>query len=233
LAITCRVSSATVSAPRRRVSFLTEDQDDLLPFLLAKKAVKEVDEHRGDEFLLEDPELQVALVGDRRDHVRAEALAGALDHRRAAGWRPRAPGGVVGAQSHLIGPQNQGFLAVSAGLDLRVALIQPARDQLRVLLKRAASGLLRAEPPGAQIPPGGLLRDPDPKAPVDQLAHQRPGPEKPRQPQLIGILLTDSLGDLRPLPRHKSRLLTRPATTLARRQRPIATQPVRPHPLTD
>src|SRR5437660_2325101 len=208
-----------------------EDQDDLLPLALADQPVQEVDEHRGHEFVLEHPELQAPLVGDRRDHVRAEALAGALDEGSLADRAPRSSGAVIGAQPHLIDPQDQGLLAVGARLDLRVALIQPARDQLRVLLERPACGLLRGEPPAAQIAPRGLLGDPDVKAPLDQLTHQRPGPQEPRQLELVGVLLTNRLGDLRLLPWQQSRLLTRTSATRACPQRLLTSEPLRPHPL--
>ena len=50
-----------------------EDQDDLLPVGLADQASEEVEQYRRGEALREDAELKAALVGDRRDHVRAEA----------------------------------------------------------------------------------------------------------------------------------------------------------------
>lgn len=100
-----------------------ENQDDLLPVALADQAVQEVDEHGGHEFLLEHPEGQVALVGHRRDHVRAEPLAGALDHRGLPDRRPGSAGGVIGAQTHLIRPQDQGLFAVGTLFDRVVALI--------------------------------------------------------------------------------------------------------------
>ena len=185
----------------------------------------------GGEALFEDAELEVSLVADRRDHVRAEALPGPGNDRGLPDRRPGAACAVIGAQPHLVEPQHQRLLAVGAQLDLGVALLQPTRDQLGVLLERPPRRLLRAEPPDAQIPPRRLLRDPDPEAPLDQLAHKRPRPQKPRQPELIGILLPDRLRDLRLLPRRQHRLLTRPPAPLARRQRRLAARPVHRDPL--
>ena len=50
---------------------------------------------------------------------------------------------MIGAQAHLVGPEDQRPLAVGAPLELRVALIQPARDQL------AGSARARAAPASA------------------------------------------------------------------------------------
>src|SRR5204863_3360575 len=146
----------------------------------------------------------------------------ALDERRLSDRRPGAAGRVVGAQAHLVGPQDQRPLAVGAPLQLRVALIQPARYQLWILLERAPRRLLRTEPPRAQVTTGRLLTDTHPEATLDQLADQRPRPQEPRQPQLIGILVANRLRDLRLLPGPKRGLLTRPPAPPARRQRPLA-----------
>src|SRR6266568_502347 len=106
---------------------------------------------------------------------------------------PILPGAVIGAQSHLVEPEDQRPLAVGAPLQLRVALIQPARDQLRILLESAPRRLLRAEPPCAQVAPGRLLTNTDAEATLDQLTDQRPRPQKPRQAQLIRILVPNRL----------------------------------------
>src|SRR5271154_235105 len=209
-----------------------EDQDDLLPLALADETVQEVDEHAGDEFVLEHPEGQVSLVGDRRDHVRAEPLSGAFDHRGLPDRAPRPSGGVIRAQTHLIRPQDQRLFAMSTLFDRRIALIKPPRNDLGVLLERPSRGLLRAESPRAQIPSRGLLRDTDTEPPVDQLAHQPPGPQKPRQLELVRVLLADRPRDLRLLGRCERRLLAQPPPPLARRERPVPTKALSAHPLT-
>ena len=124
-----------------------EDEDHLLPGRLADKPGEELDEHLGDEALLEDHELHLALVGDRRDDVGGEPLPRALDDRRLPDRRPRPASGVVGAKPGLVSPQDPCFLAAAALRDRRVLDLEPLLDRDRVLLERAPRRLLRAEPP--------------------------------------------------------------------------------------
>jgi hypothetical protein len=145
--------------------------------------------------------------------------------------RPGAAGAVVGAQAHLVGPEDQRPSPAGAPLQLRVALLQPARHQLRVALERTPGRLLRAEPPDAQIPPRRLLGDREPEPALDQLADERPRPQEARQPELIGILLPDRLRDLRLLPRREHRLLALAPAPRTRRQRLLAAAPMRSNPL--
>ena len=49
------------------------------------------------------------------------------------------PDGVIGAQAHLIGPQDQGFLASRTGLDRWIALIKPRERTLANRAKRERS----------------------------------------------------------------------------------------------
>src|SRR4051794_25906089 len=193
----------------------------------ARKSIKTAAVKRS----LKNAKLQTPLVRDRRDHVRAEALAAPLHERGLSDRRPGAAGAVVGAQPHLVRPQDQRSLPVGAPLQLRVALVQPARDRPRVLLQRPPRRLLRTEAPDAQIPPRRLLRDRDPEPALDQLADERPRPQEPRQLELIGILLPDRLRDLRLLPRSERRLLPSPATASPRRQRLLTAAPMRSNPL--
>src|SRR5207302_250187 len=76
-----------------------------------------------------------------------------------------------------------------------------------------------------------LPEHPELQAPLDQLTRQRPGPQEPRQLELVGVLLTNRLGDLRLLPWQQSRLLTRTSATRACPQRLLTSEPLRPHPL--
>src|SRR4051794_4757800 len=76
----------------------------------------------------------------------------------------------------------------AALLDRRVGLLQPAPYGLVGLLVGAAHRLLRREPPRAQVAPDGVLADRHAELAGDQLGHQRPRPQKPRQRQLVGVL---------------------------------------------
>ena len=100
-----------------------------------------------------------------------------------------------------------------------------ARPQLGVLLERPPRGLLRAEPPRAQIPARGLLRTriPNRRSISSQTSAARP--QKPRQPQLVRVLLPDRLRDLRLLPRRQAPS-SRPAAGPASAP---PTPPPRPH----
>ena len=171
-----------------------KDEDDLLSVGLAEQAREEVDQHRCGEARLEDTELQAALVRDRRDHVRTETLAAALNERRLP---DRSPNGDVRRCGRSASPSRRPTAAAPARG--RRAAPTPgsappasARPTPGSAPARAAPASA-AEPPHTQIPPRRLLRHPHTEAPLDQLAHQRPRPQKPRQAQLIGIPVPDRL----------------------------------------
>src|SRR4051812_1938182 len=192
-----RVSGDPVAHEARAVSWVSvEDQHDLAALGVADQALEEVQKQRAGEALVEDAEAQRAGVGDRGDHVRLKALAGALGHRGLTDRRPRAPGAVIAAQAGLVGPQDLGALPVGALDDLRVALLKPRPDGLVGLLVGAAHRLLRAQAPGAQVAPDRVLADLDAQLAADQVAHQRPRPQKPGQLELIGVVGDDQPGDL-------------------------------------
>src|ERR1019366_5065806 len=163
-----------------------DDQHDLAALGAAHEALDEVQEQWSGEALLEDAEAQCAGVGDRGDHVRLEALAGALDDGGLTDWRPRGAGRVIGAHPQLVGPQDLGSVLARLALDLRVDLLEPGAYLRFGLRVGAPERLLRAEAPTAQVAPRGFLGDPDREALLDQLADQRPGPQEPGQLQLIG-----------------------------------------------
>src|SRR3954470_14432751 len=192
-----RVGGDPVAHDAGAVSWVAvEDQHDLAALGVLDEALEEVQKQRAGEALVEDAEAQRAGVGDRGDHVRLEALAGALGHRGLTDRRPRTPGAVIAAQAGLVGPQDLGALPVGALDDLRVALLKPRPDGLVGLLVGAAHRLLRAQAPGAQVAPDRVRADLDAEALADQVAHQRPRPQKPGQLELIGVVADDQPGDL-------------------------------------
>ena len=63
------------------------DNEEYLPPSLTQEASEEVDEHLGAKSRLKDHEVQPSSIRDGRDHVAAETLSGAGDHRSLpAAW---------------------------------------------------------------------------------------------------------------------------------------------------
>src|SRR5207249_1584420 len=128
-----------------------DDQDQLAPAGRFQQPAQEVDEHLLAEAAGEDAEPELAAVADGLDDVTAEAAAGLADQRRLPLRGVAAAAGVVGAQPHLVAPENQRPLAFGAGAQTRILLLEPARDRGRVALVGALDRLLRPEAPAAQV----------------------------------------------------------------------------------
>src|SRR5690606_31566184 len=111
------------------------DQIDL-PGRLLEQALHEADEQARIELAVENHEGQMPAIGDRRDHIAAEALTcGAHDrclpHRSIAGSSD-----MIAAQAHLITPVNHGSFLLSMASNRRVLLAQPMCDVSIVTLVR-------------------------------------------------------------------------------------------------
>src|SRR4051812_27087217 len=157
------------------------------------QARQEHDEQGGVHLALVDHPSHLALVGDRRDHVDAEATAG---HTQLGGvLGPGIAAAVLAGRTHprLIPPVDLGVLLGGTPFDLGVGLVQPLRDFLGVLPVGLANGLLRRVPPAAQVFAHGADRQPLAGLLLDQLLNGRAGPQGRGDAHLLRSLAVDEV----------------------------------------
>ena len=194
LALLRRDPFANAAGPMNGVP--VDDQKDLPMARLFEQTFEELKEDAQTELPLEDHEREMTPVGNRRDHIAAESLAGSGNHRRLAFGRIRTPRLMIGPQPHLVAPIKQGFLRFRPAMDARIFDFQPLFDRRRIGLARTTHRFLRSKAPAPKKPSHGRNRQGDPVTLADQVAAGRPCPQGERQFQLIRATVCDGLDDL-------------------------------------
>src|SRR5512135_2082768 len=135
------------------------------------------------------------LIGDRRDHVRAEPAPGHDQLRGRA--RPGIAATMLARRTHprLVPPMDLPTLLRRPPLDLRVRLFQPFGHRLGILPVGFPHRLLRRVAPAPQIRAHGANRQADAGSLLDQLPNGLPGPQRRRDLQLRRALGLDRLLD--------------------------------------
>jgi hypothetical protein len=136
----------------------------------------------------DEGEVHLALRGDRRDHVQAQSRPAADHDRGAADRAPCGPGVVVGAHAGLIGKVDDGAHLFCPGVNPRVLALLPVAHPLRVLFvgphQRALGRKFHLQQNIAHLLHTGghaeLCRD--------QIAHDRPCPQREIELKLARIL---------------------------------------------
>ncbi len=193
---------------------------------LLEQSRQEAHEDRGLELARKHHEGQRPLVGNGRDHVAAEALAGGSNHRRLSHRGIGRARHVVTAQSHLIPPVNHGLFTSCLPGDRRALPRQPLRDGRLVALVGTLDRLLRTQAPALEVTSHGDERHLDPVFARNQARHGGARPQIKRQLQLIGHLADNhradasGLSDVQP-PRTRS---ATPALELERAQAAVAVE---------
>jgi hypothetical protein len=164
-----------------------EDRGSAVP----QQAPEKPEEQRHAEPLLEHHERELAPVRDDGEHVAAEPLPRARDHRGLAAPAIRGARLVIGAEPHLVAPVDRGARRFGGRLDGRVLFHQPAPDRRRVLFEPPAERLLRCEPPALQVPADRPDRDGQAEPLRQELLHRLPGPEREGEPELVRAALGD------------------------------------------
>src|SRR6185369_4251071 len=132
----------------------------------------ELDELIGTKASVEYHEAHLPLVGQRRDHIAAKALARYAHHRGLPHRREAATANIVGAKSSLIAPVDRGLVALG--------------DRLIVAIVGAFDWPLRTQSPARQISAHRTKRQVHLALTLDQALHGSPRPKVKRQLQLIG-----------------------------------------------
>ena len=118
--------------------------------------------------------------------VKSHDLHGLISTEVLPDWGKAATAHIVGAQSSLIGPVDQRFLALGLTGNSWVDLSQPTRDRLLVSLIRAFDRTLNRQTPAFQIAAHCRQRQTHPVFPLDQQLHRRTRPQIEGQFQLLG-----------------------------------------------
>jgi len=160
----------------------------------------EIDEHPGPKPLIQNHEIELAPVGDRRYHAAAEPLSRTPNHRRSPFQSPTRPRGMVRPKPALVSPVNLRLIPLGLGPDQRIVLLQPAPDRFRVRFEGPPDRLLRRKSPFLQVPPHRPNRKTRPVALFDQASHRLSRPQEKSQLQLIGRLVGDRSRDHLGLP---------------------------------
>lgn len=162
---------------------------------LPLQSSQKIDEHPAPKFLVQNHEIQLASVRDRRNHAAAETLSRPPDHRRLPFQPPTRPRRMIRPKSHLVSPVNLRFIPPGQGPDHRIFLLQPLPDRFRIRFERPPDRLLRCKTPLPQVPPHRPDRKTHPISLFDQSSHSLSRPQVKRQPQLVGRLVGDRLRD--------------------------------------
>jgi len=162
---------------------------------LPLQSSQKIDEHPGPKFLVQNDEIQLAAVRDRRNHPAAEPLSRPRDHRRLPFQPPTCPRRMIRPEPHLVSPVNLRFIPPCQGLDHRIFLLQALLDRFRIRFERPPDRLLRCETPLPQVPPHRPNQKTRPISLFDQSSHSLSRPQVKRQPQLVGRLVGDRLRD--------------------------------------
>ena len=78
------------------------DQEDSATGIVLDQSSKELDKYVGGELLFKDHKIQMALVGNGRYHVAAEAISGDRDHGLLTPKSIAPSHGVIGPKPHLV-----------------------------------------------------------------------------------------------------------------------------------
>ena len=133
------------------------------------------------EFALKHHEGQSPSVGDRRDHVAAEALPGRPDDRGLAQRGVARSGHVVTAQAHLVAPIDRGPVTPGLPRNRRILFRQPLGNRRVVPLIRPPQRLLGPYAPGPEVAACRGERYRQTLFPCNQACHRWPRPEIERQ----------------------------------------------------
>src|SRR3989338_473744 len=190
--------------PRAVHRVAVHDQEHLSLHLPEEQA-EEADEHPRREAAPEHHEGELPPVRDRGEHVAAEALASAWNHRGSPLEAEAASRLMVAPEAHLIAPVNPGLLPLRLPAYGRVFLPQPARHRPRVLLVGPAERLLRREAPAVEPAAHRPHRHLAAEALGQEPPHRLARPERKGQLQLVGAAAGDRAPRLRFLARREAR----------------------------
>ena len=146
-------------------------------------------------------EIQLAPVGDCRDHVAAKPLSRTRNHGSLSLPAIRGTGLMIGTHPHLVSPVNLSLLLLGLCPNRRIFFLKPFLHGLRIPLKGSPQGFLRRKSPILQVTPHGPNRQRNAMSLLDQTGYRLPGPKIKRQLQLIGIPVGDGPNNLCRLPR--------------------------------
>ena len=149
----------------------------------------------------------MAPVRQSRQYVATKPLPCPGNRRRLALGRIGAPGLMVRAHAHPIGPVDQGPFPLGRCPDRGILLLQPSLDRRVVSLIGAAHRFLRREAPPGQIPAHCALRHPHLELALNQLAHGPGRPQDERQFELFGMPVAHQVGNRGGLPPFEPRTL--------------------------
>ncbi len=123
-----------------------------LLFGMPAQAAQELDEDLRVETLRDQHEQQlpIVVVGEGRDRRAAKPLAGAAHHRPLAAPAVGEAGGIIGTDTHLVRPVNDGPFGFCLSLKLRVLFFYPYGAPRLVSVRRPPHGLLGGEAPLVQ-----------------------------------------------------------------------------------
>ena len=185
--------------PARRLAGLVRrvfvhDQNYLSTYL-TQKPFQKSNEHPCVEALLEHHEAKSPPVGDGGNHIAAEALTCAGNHRRLTPPAPGASRLMVGSQAHLVPPVDLRPVALCPRPNRRIFLPKPLPHRLGVSLVRSSHGLLRAESPTAEVSPCRPHRNFHAKPVRQEFTQSLPGPKRERQLELVRATIGDQPHD--------------------------------------
>ena len=177
-------------------------QDQIYPpTYLPNQTPEKIQEDFSAEPPLENHEINLTAVGNRRNHATTKALSRPKNHRGFAPTTIRPPTGMIRSHPHLVSPINLGFFPFGRLPNLRIVYLQPSPNLFLVLLKRTADRFLWREAPLGQIPPHRPNGKPNPKPLGHQGANSLPRPQEKGKLQLIRATILDRPHNLSCLPR--------------------------------
>ena len=174
---------------------------------------------------------QGTLVGNRRDHIAAEALAGRSGHRGLSHGGITAAPHMVAAEPHIIAPVQHGPFAFRLPGQRRVLLRELARDSRVLTLVGPAHQLLRPHPPGLEITPNRDQGHLQTIGPSNEGRYGGSRPQIKRELQLIWHTPRNHRPNACGLLRVQKSLTDSPPPALER-QSLQPSHPVEPHPVT-
>src|SRR4030042_1115313 len=172
-------------------------------FILFYQTSEKSYKHIRPELTFKHHKIQTALVGEGRNHITAETLAGSRNYRCLTTPTIGASCNMIRPETHLIAPVNQGLFLLGFFPDRRILFFKPTFHFCRLLLIRTAQWLLRRKTPTCEISTNRPYRKLDTKSLLYQLGHGFPSPKIKRKLELFRAMIRNGTDNLRCLPKEK------------------------------